>query len=259
MTSAEPAIELVEAVSQTEGRTLIDGITLTLGAGRILGVTGLDGCGKSALLDLMSTLVQPRAGSIRLFGQDTEAIGESGRRRLRLEIGVVFEEGALLDGFTVAENMELPLARRGLAREEVALRIEHWLTELELTEHRDRMPYQLSTSLIRRTALARALVTGPKLLICDEVTTGLDLGAILAFTRMLRRLRAEQGTTIVLAVDDLAQLKRLADEVAVLNAGRLAFQGDFARLCDQRMEDPVLRAIFDDEVWSTAFPAAASP
>ena len=254
-----PAIELIDVVSRTEGRTLIDGVSLSLEAGTILGVTGLDGCGKSALLNLMSTLVPPSAGHVRLFGQDTLAIGIEGRRALRLQIGTVFEEGGLLEGFTVEENIELPLARRGLPREELIRRGEHWIAELELTACRDLMPYQLSTSMIRRAALARALATEPRLLICDEVTTGLDLRAILTFNRMLRRIRDQHGTTIVMALDDLVQMSRVADRVAVLDAGRLVFIGDLARLRDQCREDAVLRTIFDDEVWTTAFPGAAAP
>ena len=97
---APPVVELVDAVSRVDGRTLIDQVSLTVRPGTLWAVTGLDGCGKSALLNLISTLVPPEAGTVRLFGQDTVAIGEKGRRALRLEIGVVFEQGALLDGFT---------------------------------------------------------------------------------------------------------------------------------------------------------------
>ncbi len=253
------AVELIEATSRVEGRTLIDSVTLAVEAGTILGVTGLDGCGKSALLNLMSTLVRPVSGQLLLFGQDTEEIGEPGRRALRLGIGVVFEEGALLDGFTVSENIELPLARHGLSRAELTERTELWMTALGLMAHRDLMPYQLSTSLTRRTALARALATRPRLLICDEVTTGLDLRAVLTFNHMLRRLRDEQGTTIILAVDGLTQIRRIADRVAVLHAGRLAFLGDIRQLCEHRKEDPLLQTIFDDEVWATSFPSSTAP
>ena len=252
----QPAIELVDVSFRTEGRTRIDGVSLTVAAGVILGVTGLDGCGKSSLLNLMSTLSPPTEGRVRLFGQDTRDIGHDGRRALRLQISTVFEEGALLDGFTVAENIELPLARRGLSKEELAERVDHWVAMLELNDCRDLMPYQLSTSMTRRTALARALATEPRLLLCDEVTTGLDLRAILTFNRMLRGLRDAHGTTIVLAVDDLAQMSRMADQVAVLDAGRLAFMGDLASLRGRSKEDAVLMNIFDDEVWATAFPVA---
>ncbi len=252
-----PAIELTGVTVRTEGRTRIDDVSLSVAAGSILGVTGLDGCGKSTLLSLMSTLIRPTEGHMRLFGEDTGEVGSAGRRELRLRIGAVFEEGALLEGLTVAENIELPLTRHELSKEELAERTEYWLAQLELTGYRDLLPYQLSTSLTRRTALARALAPEPRLLICDEVTTGLDLKAILTFNRMLRRLRDQHGTTIVLAVDDLAQMSRMADQVAVLDAGRLAFMGDLARLRAQCREDTVLRNIFDDDVWSTAFPAAA--
>ncbi len=254
-----PVVELIEATSRIDGRTLIDTMTLAIDAGSILVVTGLDGCGKSALLNLMSTLVRPTAGCLRLFGQDTEAVGESGRRALRLEIGVVFEEGALLDGFTVSENIELPLARHGLSRRELTQRSEQWMTELGLIPFRDLLPQQLSTSLIRRTALARALAAQPRLLICDEVTTGLDLRAVLTFNHLLRRQRDEQGATIVVAVDDLAQIHRLADRVAILHGGQLVFHGDINQLSGHRSENALLQTIFDDEVWTTSFPPSPPP
>jgi len=250
-----PAVELVGAGSRVDGRTLIDDVSLAVPRGSILAVTGLDGSGKSALLNLMSTLVRPSAGAVRLFGRDTEAVGEEGRRALRLEIGVVFEEGGLLDGFTVGENVELPLARRGLPRAELAARAERWLAELQMVAYRDYLPSQLSMGLTRRAALARALAAEPRLLICDEVTTGLDLPSILAFSRLFRRLRTQKGVTIVMTVADLAEIRRVADAVAVLQAGRLAFHGDLALLTERRLHDPVLRDLFDDESWSIVFPS----
>ncbi|MBI1206843.1 MAG: ATP-binding cassette domain-containing protein [Azospirillum sp.] len=247
-------IEMIGVVSRIDRLTLIDGVTLALPPGRILAVTGPAGCGKSALLNLMSTLILPTVGDLRLFGQDTAAICEDGRRRLRLEIGMVFNEGGLLDGFTVAENIELPLVWRGMASIEVARRTESWLVEFQLTPYRDIMVRDLSVALVRRVALARALAPEPRLLICDELSIGLDLRAVRAFQRMFRRLRGENGTTIVLATNDLAEINVLADLVAVLDRGRLLFYGDTMHLRGQCAQDPILREIFDDESWSVYAP-----
>ncbi|CAK0767575.1 ATP-binding cassette domain-containing protein [Gammaproteobacteria bacterium] len=254
-----PVLELIDVVSHADGRVLIDGVSLSVVPGSLLAVTGLAGSGKSALLNLLSTLVRPNSGRVRLFGKDTEAIGEEGRRALRLDIGVVFEEGGLLDGFTVSENIELPLARRGVRPPELNRRAEQWLNQLQLSEYRDFVPHQLSMRLTRRVALARALATEPRLLICDEVTTGLDLQTVLTFNRLFNQLRTQQGTTIVLASSDLPEIARIADTIAVLHGGRLAFHGDLHLLTAQRLQDPILKEIFDDESWFTVFPSSRPP
>lgn len=255
----ELVLELINVTSRINGRTLIDGVSLTVACGTFLVVTGLPGCGKSSLLNLLSTLVRPSSGTLRLFGIDSEAAGEKGRRDLRLDIGVVFEEGALLEGFTVAENVELPLARRGICAQELTQRTEYWLSQLQLIKYRDFMPYQLSLRLTRRVALARALVSEPRLLICDEVTTGLDLQTVLAFNRLFQPLRTRHRTTIVMGTSDLDEVARIADTIAVLNAGRLVFHGDLQQLSEQRLREPFLRKVFDDESWSVAFPSTRSP
>ncbi len=257
-TSPPPAVEMIDAVLRFDGRTQINGITMSIPQRSILAVIGLDGSGKSALLNLMSTLKRPTSGKVCLFGKDTEAIGEDGRRALRLDIGVVFEEGGLLDGFTVGENVELPLARRGLSRAEMTRRADRWLTELQMTEFRDYLPSQLSLGLTRRAALARALAVEPRLLICDQVTTGVDLRAVLTFNRLFRRLRAENNVTIVLAVSDLSVIGWLADQVAVLKSGYLVCHSDLSLLTARRQQDPVLLDLFDDECWSFVFPSKAT-
>jgi len=252
--NTQPALELINVGSCTDGRTLIEGVSLSVEQGSLLTVTGPAGSGKSALLNILSTLVCPNTGKMRLFGKDIACVGEEGRRTLRLDIGVVFEEGGLLDGFTVSENVELPLARRGFRPPELTRRTEQWLNQFQLIEYRDFMPHQLSMRLTRRVALARALVTEPRLLICDEVTTGLDLQTILTFHRLFHHLRTQQGMTIVMASSDLFEISRISDSIALLTGGRLAFYGDLHCLTEQRLHDPVLKEIFDDESWFTVFP-----
>ncbi|CAK0760644.1 putative Uncharacterized ABC transporter ATP-binding protein HI_1087 [Azospirillaceae bacterium] len=240
------AIHLQDVTYRHDRRDLLSHISFEVFPGRILVVTGGDGCGKTVLLNIISTLFAPTSGRLRILGQDIETIDEEERSRLRLNIGVMFEEGGLLDGFSVQENMELPLARRGVSRDDMKSRAETWLDTLQLTEYRDYLPNQLSTGLIRRVGLARALVCRPSLLICDKPTSGLDFRTVSLFRRLFQSLRTEQGVTVVLATNDPWDIEHLADDVLVLDKGKPLYFGTPSSLRIRCKEDQALQSIFAD-------------
>lgn len=190
-------------------------LDLQVRKGEILTLVGGSGTGKSVLLRQMLGLLQPARGQVLIEGRPVQQLGLRGAAT---RIGMLFQQGALFSAFNVLENIAFPLAEQGTLPRAVvrdAAMVKLQMAGL-LPEHATRMPADLSGGMIKRVALARALVTDPPLLLLDEPTAGLDPNSSDEFCDLLRGLHAELGLTVVMVTHDLDTLFALSTRVAVL-------------------------------------------
>ena len=219
MTALLEARRVVKAFGATPA---LRGVDLTVRAGEVVAILGPSGSGKSTLLHCLAGLTRPDAGEVEYAGKRLDAMSERDRTRLRrTDIGVVFQYGQLVPELTAAENVALPLllGRRGRG---AALAAAHtWLTRLGVPEVAAARPGQLSGGQAQRVAVARALVTEPRLLAADEPTGALDSLAAEQVMELITSVARESGTTVVLVTHDL-RVASYADREVVLRDGQLA-------------------------------------
>jgi lipoprotein-releasing system ATP-binding protein len=190
--------------------TLVRDVSLAVGAGEFVAITGPSGSGKSSLLYLLGLLDSPTSGTLRLLGRDTETMSEAEKAEVRLaSIGFVFQFHFLLPEFTIRENVEIPMRRLArLGRREMAARAAEILESLGLAGHLDKRPDQLSGGQRQRVAVARALANDPPLVLADEPTGSLDSKNSEAVFAILRDLVRDRGKTILAVTHDVALANR---------------------------------------------------
>ncbi len=230
---------------QGTGGMLVDRVSLTVGAGEIVGLVGASGAGKSltayAVLDLLPPGVERCGGRIVLDGVDLTTLGPRALRRVRgRRIAMVFQEPAtalnptFTIGFQVAEAIRAHRSREaGLSREAVRREVVRLLDRVALPQagHRLRSyPHELSGGQRQRVVLAMALACGPSLLLADEPTTALDVTTQAQILDLLEELRRDLGLGVLLITHDLPVVAETCDRVVVLHGGRVVEQGDVARV-----------------------------
>ncbi|OHV38487.1 MULTISPECIES: ABC transporter ATP-binding protein [Pseudofrankia] len=179
------------------------GVNLTITEGEIVAVTGPSGCGKSTLLHCLAGILRPDAGEVVYRGRRIDSLSEAERSRLRrTELGVLFQFGQLVPELPAVENVALPLLLAGTSRRHARTAALSWLERLGVAESADALPGEMSGGQRQRAALARALVTEPRLLFADEPTGALDTLAGEQVLGQLVRLAARQRTTVVLVTHD---------------------------------------------------------
>jgi ABC-2 type transport system ATP-binding protein len=214
------AIEISSVRHRYGEREALRGVTLSIEKGEVFALLGPNGGGKTTLFKILSTLMPPREGSVRVLGCDlaTEAA------KVRPRLGVVFQRPGLDPKLTVAENLRHHGHLYGRSGASLRRRIAELLDRLDLADRRDDLVETLSGGLARRTELARGLLHSPELLLLDEPSTGLDPGARRDFGNTLRELRDREGATVVLTTHYMEEAER-ADRVAVLHEGSLVALG----------------------------------
>jgi putative ABC transport system ATP-binding protein len=201
---------------------VLDGVDLAIARGEMVAILGPSGSGKSTLLGLIAGLDRPTAGSVRLFGEDLQGLGEDRLALLRRgRVGFVFQSFQLLQNLTARENVLLPLELSGVAS--ARARAGEALDAVGLAERAHHYPAQLSGGEQQRVALARAFAPEPKLLLADEPTGNLDNQTGARVLSLLFELRERQGTTLVLVTHDPAIAAR-AERHVHLFAGRIAHE-----------------------------------
>jgi oligopeptide/dipeptide ABC transporter ATP-binding protein len=220
----------------------VDGVSFSIEPGRTLGIVGESGCGKSVTaLSIMGLVPQPpgrvAAGEIIFEGQDLLKLSAGQMRELRGDrLAMIFQEpmSALNPAFTIGEQIaEVLLRHRKINKNEARARAIDMLGRVRIPSPERRYhdyPHRLSGGMRQRAMIAMALACEPRLLICDEPTTALDVTIQAQILDLMRTLREETGTAIVLITHDLGVIAELADEVAVMYAGRIVERAPVARL-----------------------------
>ena len=223
----------VHKAYRVDGRDIpaLQPTSLRIGAGEIFGLIGHSGAGKSTLLRLINRLEEPSGGRILIDGADATALDAAGLRRLRQGIGMIFQHFNLLASQTVAANVALPLKLAGeLSAAAIDARVAELLARVGLSEHARKYPAQLSGGQKQRVGIARALATGPQILLCDEATSALDPQTTAQVLQLLAELNRELKLTIVLITHEMEVIRRVCDRVAVLDGGAIVEQGAVADL-----------------------------
>jgi phospholipid/cholesterol/gamma-HCH transport system ATP-binding protein len=221
-----PVIEVRDLVTHYGSRKILKGIQFDVRQGEIMVIMGGSGSGKSTLLRHLLGLQHPTSGSIRLLGKDITTLDADAWRELRREMGVAFQGGALFSSLTVGENIQLPLLEHGsldASTMDIVMRLK--LEVVNLAGFENLWPSELSGGMIKRAALARAIVLDPKLLFCDEPSAGLDPVVSAALDELILRLRDAMGMTIVVVTHELDSAFKIADRITVLDKGEVVLVG----------------------------------
>jgi putative ABC transport system ATP-binding protein len=214
-----------EVVADHVSRTFEDGsisaladVSYRVAEGEFVAVTGPSGCGKSTLLNLLGALDRPTAGTITVDGRAV-GLGDGAHYRGTV-VGFVFQFHNLIPTLTASENVQLPMLGRGLGRSERASRAVQLLGEVGLSHRRSAYPPTLSGGERQRVALARALANAPRLLLADEPTGALDTATGNQIVALLKSVREQRGTTIVLVTND-PDVAAEADRILRIKDGRV--------------------------------------
>jgi ABC-2 type transport system ATP-binding protein len=216
MTSAPPAVDIANLRHKYGTRVALDGVTFSVGQGELFGLLGPNGGGKTTLFKIVSTLLAPTEGTVRVFGDDVLRDPARVRRRL----GVVFQKPALDARLTVEENLRHQGHLYGLSGSTLRTRIDDVLARVRLDDRRADLVSALSGGLQRRAEVAKALLHRPELLVLDEPSTGLDPSARRDIWQDLFDLSRGAGTTVILTTH-LMEEAAGCDRVAILDLGRL--------------------------------------
>jgi len=205
--------------------TAVDGVSLDVEAGEILGVIGYSGAGKSTLVRLINALEKPTSGSVHVGDDELTALPERHIRGVRREIGMIFQQFNLFGSRTVAGNVAYPLKLAGIGQPARDQRVARLLDFVGLLEKAHSYPAQLSGGQKQRVGIARALATDPKLLLADEATSALDPETTADVLALLKRVNRELGITIVVITHEMDVIRTIADRVAVMDKGRIVELG----------------------------------
>ncbi len=237
-------------VSKSFGeKHVLRGLNLDVQKGENLVVLGGSGSGKSVLLKLLVGLHQADSGTLLFEGQDITRLEESGYYPVRRRVSYLFQGGALFDSMNIYQNLAYPLREHtALRHEEILPRVRESLAMVELGDIEHLFPSDLSGGMMKRVALARAIINQPEIVLYDEPTTGLDPITTQAINRLIRKLQRELGITSVVVTHDMSTAHHVADRLAFLESGSLAFLGtlDEARATDHQLLRAYLQGGFHE-------------
>jgi phospholipid/cholesterol/gamma-HCH transport system ATP-binding protein len=220
--AASVSIEISDLVTHYGDRQILKGVSLDVREGEILVIMGGSGSGKTTLLNHLLGLLAPTSGSVRILGKDINALPPMAMQDLRTRMGVAFQSGALFSSMSVGDNIALPLREHtSLDTTTIGIMTRMKLEVVSLAGFEALMPSELSGGMIKRAALARAIVMDPKLLFCDEPSAGLDPVVASSIDDLILRLRDAMGMSIVVVTHDLDSAFKIADRICVLDKGEV--------------------------------------
>lgn len=203
----------------------LDGVSMEIAPGSVCGVVGESGAGKSTLARCIGLLDKPDSGAIRVDGTDLVSLDGKALRAARRQIGVVPQGDSLLRQRTAAGNVALPLEAAGVSGPQRRDRVNELIELVGLSDKAGAYPDQLSGGQRQRVSIARALAGKPSVLLADEPTSALDPSTTDSVLTVLDRVRSELGVTVLVVTHDMAVVRRIADDVAVLEDGRVVEHG----------------------------------
>lgn len=228
-------IEIQGLHKSFNGQEVLKGIDLVIPKGQITVILGPSGVGKSVLLKHLIGLMKPDKGRILVDGRDINRMGSKDLRELRKRFGMLFQEGALFDSMTVADNVAFPLLEHTrLKQDEIWEVVQEKLKQVGLLDAAHKFPSELSGGMKKRAALARALALNPEYVLCDEPTGGLDPVSASSIERLILETQRTSSSTFVIITHDLATAIALGDKLALLEDGRIAFEGGVKELLSSK-------------------------
>src|SRR5436309_1407662 len=227
-----PAIEFRDVTLSFDDRVVLDRMSFKVRRGETKIILGGSGGGKSTTIKLILGLLKPDEGRILVDGEDITDYTEAEMMSVRKKIGMVFQEGALFDSLSVYDNVAYRLHEQGVPEEEVEQEVRRMLRFVNLEDAIDKMPIELSGGMRRRVGVARALVGGPKIVMFDEPTAGLDPPTARTICELAIKLRDLEDVSSIFVTHEMNNLEYLCSEYAVVNdAGDVVFEKEGERLC----------------------------
>lgn len=208
----------------------LDHIDLTVRQGDIFGIIGMSGAGKSTLIRCINRLEAPTDGRILIGGTNILAATNRDLLAMRRQVGMIFQQFNLLMQRTVEKNVLFPMEIAGMSREEAKARAQELLELVGLEDKAKSYPAQLSGGQKQRVAIARALATNPGVLLCDEATSALDPMTTQSILSLLQDINQRLGITILLITHEMQVIRQICTQVAIIDNGRIAEQGDVTEL-----------------------------
>ncbi|MCL5022677.1 MAG: ABC transporter ATP-binding protein [Nitrospirae bacterium] len=222
------------------GQTVLRGVSLSVADKELIAIIGESGGGKSVLLRHLIGLLKPDRGTVQVEGEDITTLTGRKLDRIREKFGVVFQGGALFDSFTVYDNIAFPLKEKTkLPKQEIHERVEEALEDVGLKGMESKYPAEISGGMKKRVALARALITEPKIVLFDEPTTGLDPIMLHAIHKLITDTHRKYGFTGVMISHDIPEIFHVADRIAFLYRGVIELVGTPREI--RTSSDPVVR------------------
>ena len=234
-----PAIRLQDVTMIRSGNRVLDGFNLDIPAGKVTAVLGPSGSGKTTVLKLISGQLRPNRGRVLIGDTEVSKLKRSTLNKLRRQIGVLLQNGALLTDLTCFDNVALPLREHTQLPETLIRRLV--LLKLQAVGLRgaaQMYPQQLSGGMNRRVAMARALALDPELMLYDEPFAGLDPISLAAGGRLIKQINRVLGITSVVITHDVAEVSKFADHVCIIAGGKIVGFGTPAELIGS--DDPMI-------------------
>lgn len=247
METTEPILRLTGVETTLEGRKVLDGVTLDIPRGRITAIIGLSGAGKSVLLKHMIGLMKPGRGRITVDGADINRLPKRKLYEIRRRFGMLFQSGALFDSLNVYDNVAFPLREKtDLGEEAIREKVVGILRTVGLENAQGKYPSELSGGMVRRVALARAVVMSPEIILLDEPTTGLDPIIRTSILNLIWTTHEKFRYTMVMVSHDIPDIFRYCHHVVVVNGGKVVEVGPPEQI--RNTIDPLVRQLLDGDL-----------
>ena len=213
-------------VKSFDGRVVLDDVSVEFETGKTNLIIGRSGSGKTVLLKTLVGLHEPDSGCVRYDDTDFTALGFRARKAIRKDIGMIFQGGALLDSSTVEENVKLPLDLfTEQSEREKMERVNFCLQRVRLENANGLYPAELSGGMIKRVAIARAIVMNPRYLFCDEPNSGLDPQPSNVIDTLIHEITREYGITTIINTHDMNSVMEIGEKIVYIHRGRKWWEG----------------------------------
>jgi len=220
-----PALSIREIGKSFGSHIVLDDISLDVPAGRISGIIGRSGAGKTTLIRIASLLERADSGEVLFSGKPVSGVKGQALLEARRKAGFVFQNFNLFSSRTVSGNVAFPLEAAGWSKAEIRARVGELLSLVGLSDKAQRPAGRLSGGERQRVAIARALANNPEILFCDEATSALDPETTRSILDLIRSLRERLGLTVLMVTHQMEVVKRICDDVAIISAGSIVESG----------------------------------
>jgi phospholipid/cholesterol/gamma-HCH transport system ATP-binding protein len=227
-----------------ENEVVLTELNFTIMKKEIMVILGKSGCGKSTILKTLLGLISPLSGRVYVNNQEIDYFSEHSLKDLYKKIGVLYQNSALLNSFTLYDNIALPVKMHypKLAKEIQEEMVFSRLSLVGLLESSNKFPSELSGGMRKRAALARAMILDPEIIFCDEPSAGLDPITAAGLDQLIQNLRSHFGITFVVVTHELRSIEAIADKALVLNEGKMHYYGNYKDLFS--LNDPFISYFF---------------